>query len=1047
MDFNTKEESRYLLYAKSLIGESYSFYESGLSNPRSYYLDTAINKLGRALGYLNLAGTSDFECVDILKNSIAELENRLNDKNLVYTTDTRRRFFDLTDYSSNCLENAEIVVWEELVRNSTDSLVAHERSHKKTILVIIFTAGMLLITIYLVYDRSRTLRRLRAEQKIKFRMLDMQPNMVTVTDGAEMLSCNRRVLEFLGYDDEETFKSEHDCICEFFLEKEGYIHGNNLREWTNKVIQNKEMGRESKAVMKDSRSGEERVFLIDIADFYGEDDLTAVSFTDITGEEERFETIAESERHFRNLFYGHSAVMLLINPFTGEVFDANSAAAEYYGYSLKELRNMNISDINCSEGNVMLVMANALDNKLNTFEFTHRLAEGELRNVEVHSSPVDIGGEKYLFSIVTDIHEKKIMEERLNTQSRLLKTIMDNTPLLMIYTDIKDNIIFANSSAKSAAELPEDTGGLKGVHFAQRLGMDTSVCSRELAGRDYHEWECSVDINGREREYRFVRVGVENSSGILEGFVCIGVDISDQKELERTLRSMNEELSAMAEEEVKHRLQSELKYEFLFNSINEGLIVHYFDENGIPSTFTEVNDRVCSMFGYSREELLNMSPKDFHIESEIPKIKEYAKEIFEGEHILFNAKLRARDGSVVDAQLTSNLVELDGRKAAITTLRDMRQIKNLQSEKERSDNIMEAAFSSAAIGICLIEPSGRFITMNDSYCSIFGYTKKELKGRHFSIVLPQSLREQCVLLYSQFADGLIDSFPSTWTCLRRDGNQIIVNATLAKIMMTDGEEVIVTTVQDITVHKELEEKQEKQEQMLIQQSKMASMGEMISVIAHQWKQPLNAVYLIAQFMPELVDEDSPNREDMLSLAGDIMKQVEFMNQTMDDFRNFFKPGKELKSFDVHEAVSDVIKLLKPQLEQAGIETRVTGDNDLSVVGQINEFKQVILNLISNAKDAIAARKAGGGVFHGVIEFRFVSDENVNRLEVADNGGGVPADIIEKVFEPYVSNKGNNGTGIGLSMSKTIIEENMNGKLTLRNEDEGAVFVIDFSSTG
>ncbi len=242
------------------------------------------------------------------------------------------------------------------------------------------------------------------------------------------------------------------------------------------------------------------------------------------------------------------------------------------------------------------------------------------------------------------------------------------------------------------------------------------------------------------------------------------------------------------------------------------------------------------------------------------------------------------------------------------------------------------------------------------------------------------------------------------------------------------------------LHKQLLlEKKEKEQnkKLLVQHSKLAGLGEMIGSIAHQWKQPLNSLGLIIQDMPEAYEYGEVDKAYLDNVVDISMEQIDFMTRTIEDFRNFFKPSLKEERFDITDSVNDITKLLAPQFHSK--EIGLTVDNRLTgqtVNGIKNEFDQVVFNLLNNAKEAII--EAG---VDGKISILLEPKDNTVSLTVTDNGGGVDAVILEKVFEPYATSKGESGTGIGLYMAKTIIEEHMHGTITLENIDGGARFTI------
>ena len=240
--------------------------------------------------------------------------------------------------------------------------------------------------------------------------------------------------------------------------------------------------------------------------------------------------------------------------------------------------------------------------------------------------------------------------------------------------------------------------------------------------------------------------------------------------------------------------------------------------------------------------------------------------------------------------------------------------------------------------------------------------------------------------------------------------------------------------------KEEIKKQQKQEQLLIQQSKLAAMGEMIGNIAHQWRQPLNALSLVLQninFAYEMGDLDEKFMNKSIEKANLLTNT---MSKTIDDFRNFFKPNKQEVEFFLSDAVKNAITLIESTFQHHSINIEIKIEDDVNIKGFPNEFSQVILNILNNAKDAIIENKIIGGKVS--IDVKKEKDNAI--ISIIDNAGGIPNEILEKIFNPYFTTKEEGkGTGIGLYMSKTIVETNMGGKLHVENVKSGANFVIIF----
>ena len=233
-------------------------------------------------------------------------------------------------------------------------------------------------------------------------------------------------------------------------------------------------------------------------------------------------------------------------------------------------------------------------------------------------------------------------------------------------------------------------------------------------------------------------------------------------------------------------------------------------------------------------------------------------------------------------------------------------------------------------------------------------------------------------------------------------------------------------------------KSRQKDQVMLQQSKLAQMGEMISMIAHQWRQPLATISSLSIGMNLQARLDTLDIEETIKLTSNITEQSQFLSTTIDDFREFFRPKREKKETNFNEIVQSVLNIIEIPIKTRNIQIikNLNAKNNFNTYP--NEVKQVVLNLIKNAEDALTENDCEDPY----IKISTYELEDKNILEVEDNGGGIPEKIKEKIFEPYFSTKmQKDGTGLGLYMSKSIIEEHCNGKLTFFNSDEGAIFKI------
>lgn len=231
----------------------------------------------------------------------------------------------------------------------------------------------------------------------------------------------------------------------------------------------------------------------------------------------------------------------------------------------------------------------------------------------------------------------------------------------------------------------------------------------------------------------------------------------------------------------------------------------------------------------------------------------------------------------------------------------------------------------------------------------------------------------------------------------------------------------------------------RKDDILIQQSRLTAMGEMISSIAHQWRQPLNNIGLIVQGLQLAIKADDLSAEELDKDIADTMRVLQQISDTIDDFRNFFSYEEDACPFVVNELFSRALPFVEPSMKRNGIELELNEEADVTTVGYPNEFMQAFLNIILNARDVLVDNKVSQP-FIGVRIFR---ENGRSIVTVRDNGGGIREDILPKIFDPYFTTKQqNSGAGIGLYMAKMIIEKKMHGSLTARNCDGGAEFRIE-----
>lgn len=244
-----------------------------------------------------------------------------------------------------------------------------------------------------------------------------------------------------------------------------------------------------------------------------------------------------------------------------------------------------------------------------------------------------------------------------------------------------------------------------------------------------------------------------------------------------------------------------------------------------------------------------------------------------------------------------------------------------------------------------------------------------------------------------------------------------------------------------TLEKRVEEEVEKnrqKDQKLFQQSRLAQMGEMLNMIAHQWRQPLNTISVATNNMMFKILLDEYDKEFFEKETKLISKYSQHLSKTIDDFRSFFKENQEKSQIELNEIVNRTLNIVEPSLQNKNIELRKELKSEDHIKTYVNELHHVILNVLRNSEFAIQRN----GIENGYIQISTDQDDKNFYITVKDNGGGIPKNIIDKVFDPYFSTKKEKeGTGLGLYMSKTIIEEHCGGTIEITSEDNTTTLKI------
>ena len=380
--------------------------------------------------------------------------------------------------------------------------------------------------------------------------------------------------------------------------------------------------------------------------------------------------------------------------------------------------------------------------------------------------------------------------------------------------------------------------------------------------------------------------------------------------------------------------------------------------------------------------------------------------------------------------------------------------------------------------------NGIITFVNDEFCKISGYTREELLWKNHNIVRDPSVpSSNFKLLWDTIKNK--QTYKSTVKNRKKDGTIFYVNTTVIPILDKKGDiEEFIAIRYDVTkevflkkelekkelelkqLNKDLEKKVEKQTSQLLElnktlelrvqeevgkneekqkimfwQSRLASLGQMLANVAHQWRQPLTQLNLNIYNMKKSSQKDE--KDEVIRFYNESKNVIQNMSSTIDDFTNFFKPNKEKKYFDLKQCMKEAIGILEQLILEEQISITIDC-GDITLLGIPNELSQVIINIIQNSKDAFYDNK----IVEKKILIKSKTIKQFAIIEIQDNAGGVENEILDKVFEPYFTTKhSSSGTGLGLFMSKMICEQGFNGIINLINHDDGILTTIKIPLEG
>jgi PAS domain S-box-containing protein len=369
-------------------------------------------------------------------------------------------------------------------------------------------------------------------------------------------------------------------------------------------------------------------------------------------------------------------------------------------------------------------------------------------------------------------------------------------------------------------------------------------------------------------------------------------------------------------------------------------------------------------------------------------------------------------------------------------------------------------YDFAPVGYFTLDRRGAISAMNLAGAGLVGGVRSRLIGRHFEqfvatpdrsafteflrTVLTSQIKASCeVALLNEAGQPVIVQIEAMATASGKEFRLALIDITIrrnAEEALTEKQEELakLNSSLEVRISRDVDDLRQK-DQMLILQDRRAVMGEMINNISHQWRQPLNVLGLYLQGLSIAYDSPGFDKDSLEDSVDKSMQVVMHMSRTIDDFRNFFRSDKEKVPFSVNQVIERTLSLVKESFLCLNVHIDLLVDGNPMVNGFPYEYTQVLMNILLNARDELVLHN----VDDAMILIHAFAEGDSAVVTITDNSSGIDVGIIDKIFDPYFTTKGpDKGTGIGLFMSKTIIEKNMGGRLTVRNTGSGAQFRIE-----
>lgn len=737
----------------------------------------------------------------------------------------------------------------------------------------------------------------------------------------------------------------------------------------------------------------------------------------------------------KELFERHGTIHLLLDgEHHGRIIDANRFACQFLGYTRSELCQLRLHDI--QEGDpeqIDHILKQAMAGIRNHFQHRYRRKDGEIRVVEVHCSPVTLDSGPGLFSIVHDITHRVQMEGALMDSEERFRMLSELSSEGIILVE-SERIIDANTSFCE----------MTGFSYNQISGKslkDVMVLSREgtLSGEKSQPGEGVIlQVTGEEIpvEIRMRTVRYRGHKVLVLACLDLRDRLAAKRVLEENLRFLQTVMDSIPsslyfrDREGNFGGWNSAFHKLIGGNSKNTLRIQDLEEPFLTPLVRYDQDLLITGHPVKYEASLILSPeKTIHLA--IHKSPYF--DVGETEP----AGLVCSIFDITEQRIIHEQIQLLNEHLEERVEEEMGIRRRKEKEYENLFNLSSDLIIHFSIADGVPE---EILKINDRALECLGVERSEILSRKPLELFEQAEREQ-VLAF--FRESWEERTGTLQTILVGRSRSVPVEMS-ASVTDLGGVPGILANLRDVSERIRLEEEKQASERMLIQQSKLAEIGEMLGAVAHQWKQPLNTIGFLIQDLEEAYNNEGIDASYIHDFVSESLDQLGFLSLTIEEFRKFFKPSEGGESFSVGDSIQKLIHLLSAQMRNHNIQIDYESSETEpgKVKGAANKLQQILLNLINNSKDAILdQRELEENSELGHIRIRLGRKDGDAIIEIQDDGGGILTGIQDKLFQPYNSSKGEKGTGIGLYMARQIVERDFGGTIDASNQTGGACFRI------